>query len=64
MKDMNFETYKKEAIKYLPGEGLLSSTEEDILRMRYNEGYTPEEAADNIKYGDWLEEYIYDTMEI
>lgn len=62
MKGMNFETYKKEAIKYLPGEGRLSSTEEDILRMRYDEGYTPEEAADNIKYGDWLEEYIYDSM--
>ena len=62
MKERDFTTYKKEVMKYLPGEDL-SPTEENILRMRYNEGYIPEEAADNIKYGDWLEEYIYDSME-
>jgi hypothetical protein len=63
---MDFENFKKEAIKHLPEVETtpLTPTEENILRMRYNEGYTPEEAADNIKYGDWLEEYIYDIMEI
>lgn len=63
---MSLNEFINEVIKYLPvsSEKELTETERNICKMRFNENYTPEAAADSIKYGDWLEEYIYQSMSI
>lgn len=61
---MPYDEYFYEVCSFLPNNGAnMTDTERNIIKQRYEENYTPEAAADDLKYnlgGYSLEEYIAD----